>query len=475
MPIMLRTLLLEGIKEKMAEDFLRQLIAGTPFQNHLFLAGGYVRDEVLGLDPKDLDIVIDLPNGGIEFTIWAAKQAGNYKEGSNPIIFPTFGTSKWSLKGVVHKEVDLSSIDVECVMTRGEKYTAGSRKPSVNYSDLKTDVERRDATVNSLLKNVSTGEVIDLTGKGMQDIRTGVMRTPLDPNITFSDDPLRMLRFIRQATKYDWNIDSTSMEGIRKNAKKLQTISRERIRDELNKILVTGNPKRGFELLRDTGLLSYIASELQQMVGMGQNKHHSQDVFGHTLSVVQATNPDLVTRLMGLFHDVGKVVTRSETPTGVHFYGHEDAAGDIIEKVMMNLKYPREIIDAVKLGARNHMRLKQGGDDAVKLSDKSLRKFKIELGDQLEKVLDVIHADNVSHAGPSAMPNQIAKVRERLKTLDIQVKKPKLPISGNDLLAMGVPQGPMMGKILSAVTDKWYENPQISREEALNIARSMIV
>jgi tRNA nucleotidyltransferase (CCA-adding enzyme) len=132
------------------------------------------------------------------------------------------------------------------------------------------------------------------------------------------------------------------------------------------------------------------------------------------------------------------------------------------------------LIDAVKLGVKNHMRLKQGGDDAVRLSDKTLRKFKMELGDNLERLLDVIHADNTAHAGPSAMPNQIEKVRQRLKTLDVKVKKPNLPINGEDLKAIGFPQGKKIGEILSVITDKWFENPAITREEALAIAKSMI-
>lgn len=467
-------MIMEGIKEKTAEDFLKNLIYGTKFENHLFLAGGYVRDEILGLDPKDLDVVIDLPNGGIEFTIWAAKKTGNYKENSNPVIFPTYGTSKWVLTGIQHRGIDLSSIDVECVMTRGEKYTVGSRKPEVHYSDLKTDVERRDATVNSLLKNISTGEILDLTGRGKSDINRGIMRTPLNPDITFSDDPLRMLRFIRQSTKYGWEISEESLEGIRRNAKSLINISKERVRDEINKILLTKNPRKGFELLRDIGLLPYVAQEFQQAVGMTQNIHHKEDVFDHTLSVLQGTKPELVTRLMALFHDIGKVVTRSETPTGVHFYGHEDAGTDVAERIMQSLKYPTELIQAVKLGIKNHMRLKQGGDDAVKLSDKALRKFKLELGDQLEHVLNVIHADNTAHADASAMPNQIDNVRRRLDALDIQVTKPQLPINGNDLIQLGIPPGPKIGKILSAITDAWYENPKISKEEALQIAKSLV-
>jgi tRNA nucleotidyltransferase (CCA-adding enzyme) len=245
------------------------------------------------------------------------------------------------------------------------------------------------------------------------------------------------------------------------------------VRDEINKILVTSNPRKGFELLRDTGLLQYVSPEFQQAVGMTQNVHHKEDVFNHILTVLQNTQPELVRRLIALFHDIGKVATRSETPTGVHFYGHEDAGADMAEKIMISLKYPSELINAVKMGVKNHMRLKQGGDDAIKLSDKALRKFKIELGDNLEHVLDVIHADNIAHADASAMPNQINNIRRRLDTLDLQVKKPQLPINGNDLIQIGIPAGPKIGQILAAITDAWFDNPNISKEDAIQIAKQI--
>ena len=224
--------------------------------------------------------------------------------------------------------------------------------------------------------------------------------------------------------------------------------------------------------MNELGLLQYVAPEFQQMIGMTQNAHHEHDVFDHTMAVPAKTNPELVRRRIALFHDIGKLVTREVTPTGVHFIGHEMEGLAIAEKIMSDLKYPKIDIDAVKLGIEHHMKLKHGGEDAVKLSDKSLRKFKIAVGQYLEHILDVIHADNTAHASASAMPNQIAAVRKRLDTLDIkEVDKPVLPITGNDLIAIGIKPGPMIGKILSAVTDAWYENPSITKDQAMQIAR----
>jgi poly(A) polymerase len=474
--IKLKELLMnEASQDEAAIDFLKKMVQSGPFRGKVYLAGGAVRDMIRGEVPKDLDVVVtdNGKNGGMLFATWLAKQMGNYKPKSNPVLFPKFGTAKVVLTGH-HNGVDLDGFDVESVFARKEVYTPGSRKPEVFPGTIEDDAFRRDCTVNSMMLDLTTGRILDITGKGRSDIKSGTIRTTSNPDEIFGQDALRMFRAVRFATKYNWQLDPATIEGIKKNLDNLGNTSRERVRDELDKILQTGNPKRGFELLRDLGLLSHLAPEFQQMVGMTQNVHHNEDVFGHTLSVLQGTSPELVTRLIALFHDIGKVATRSETPTGVHFYGHEDVGAEVADRVMRDLKYPLELIQAVSMGVKNHMRLKQGGDDAVKLSDKALRRFKIELGDNLEKILDVIHADNTAHAGPSAMPNQIANVRKRLQNLSVTVKKPELPISGEDLKAMGIKQGPIFGKILSAITDKWFENPNITREEAIAIAKSMV-
>lgn len=466
--------LMEGANAKNIELFVKDIIQGTPWAGKVFAVGGFVRDEIMGKTPKDLDVVVDKPRGGIDFAVWFAKRLGIFKEGSNPVTFPRFGTAKLSLDGVVHNGVDFTGEDLEAVMPRSEQYNdLNSRKPDVKYTDLKGDAMRRDLTINAIYKDISSGQIYDPVG-GVQDIKNKVIRTPIDPDLIYTDDALRMFRVIRFATQYGWELTPEVISGIRRNLHRLGNTSKERIRDELNKILVTKDPVRGVRMLKDTGLLPYVSKELQQAVGMTQNIHHKDDVFDHTLEVLKNTKPELVQRLTALFHDIGKVVTRSETPTGVHFYGHEDAGVEIVDRVLRDLKYPTEIMDAVKSGVQNHMRLKHGGDDAVKLSDKSLRKFKIELGANLENLLDVIHADNIAHADASAMPNQIENVKQRLKALDVQVTKPNLPINGNDLLSMGFKKGPIFGKILSAVTDAWFENPNITREEAIAIAQNFV-
>lgn len=530
----IKQLIKEGVREKALEDFISKTIRGTEWEGKVFIAGGYVRDEFMGKDPKDLDLLVNAPNGGIEFAKWITKKIGAYRGndipippepqppaetsggvhggaspgedeessskanteyqiykrahndwekavtaieqksgGSNPVIFPRFGTAKFNLRGVVHNGIDLSEMDVEAVMPRKEQYTAGSRKPTVTGGELKDDVERRDFTVNSLLKDLSSGEILDLTGLGKADIKAGIVRTPLNPDKIFTDDPLRMLRAVRFAVKYDWKLPMFMLRGLKKNASQLTNISHERIRDELNKMLVTGYPSKAIKLMKVTGLLPFVIPELLPAVKMMQNKHHKADVFQHTLDVLGKTEPDLVQRLMGLFHDIGKTVTKTVEPEsgGVHFYGHEIEGEKMVEIIMSRLKYPRELIDAVKLGVRNHMRLKQAGDVGVKIKDKTLLKFRNEMGEQLENILNLMHADNIAHSEASSMPHQIEGIRKRLETLKNVPTKPKMPISGFDLQKLGLKPGPIFKEIIAVVTEAWYENPGLTKEEALEIAK----
>lgn len=522
---LLKKLILEGAKEKALEDFISKSIKGTPWEGKVFIAGGYVRDEFMGKDPKDLDILVNAPNGGIEFAKWITKKVGAYRgsdaqlppfpqinyqttsgqnpepateedwakvrawqdrvdqinasnAGSNPVIFHRFGTAKFNLRGVTHNGIDLSEMDVESVMPRKEQYATGSRKPLVGTGNLKDDVDRRDFTVNSLLKDLTTGEILDLTGMGKDDIKAGIIRTPLNPDKIFTDDPLRMLRAVRFAVKYNWKLPLFMIRGLKKNAPQLQNISQERIRDELNKMLVTNYPSKAIEILRITGLLKFTVPELIPLIKLQQNKWHKEDAFKHTLDVLGKTQPVLLQRLMALFHDIGKFATKTTTDTGIHFYGHEKEGADIAREVMRRLKYPSELVDAVVRGVQQHMRLKHGGPEASNVSDKTLREFIAELGGNLEDTLDLIHADNIAHSEEASMPNQIAKVRDRLRTLEVRKKvegqKENLPITGKDLMDMGVPQGPTIGRVKAVIKKAVLKHPNLSRDEAFKIAGKVI-
>jgi putative nucleotidyltransferase with HDIG domain len=457
--------------EKIVIDSMRKLIENTEWKNRIFLVGGAVRDEIMGNNPKDLDFVVNGDiNSGLNFSIWLAQKLNIYRKDSNPVVYPAYGTAKLSLN---NNNLKLPNIELEFVAPRKEEYTVGSRKPKVINGNLNDEVIRRDLTINSLMRNISTNELLDLTGKGLNDIKQGIIRTPADPKIIFKDDPLRMLRAIRFSVKYGFKVMPEVMENISKYAEWIETISKERVGEELNKILITKTPSKGIELLKDTGLLKYIIPELNATVGMEQNIHHTEDVFQHTMTVLDNTPPDLLTRLMALFHDIGKVKTRTVDPDGsVHFYGHEDTSGEMVKEIMSRLKYPNDMINAVALGVSSHMALKNGMDDASKLNDKTLRRFSVATGGHLQNILDLIHADNISHAEGSTMPNQVGVIRQRIEKLGAPVVKSdvKLPIDGNDIKqALGIKNSPLIGQVKKAVEDAWFENPQMTRDDAMKI------
>ena len=469
--IKLIDLLNEGITEQTALKLISDMIKRSPFKGRVFLAGGMVRDELLGLDPKDIDLVVIMDQGGIKFCEWLAKKLNIYKSGSNPVIFPKFGTAKVTLTGVIYNGVDLSKIDVEAVMPRTEKYTTGSRKPEVSYGTLKDDVERRDFTVNSLLKDLTTGEILDLTGMGKSDLQKGIVRTPLNPDVIFTDDPLRMLRAIRFTTKYGWKLPLFMIRSLKKNAAQLKNISSERIESELSKMLVTKNPAQAIRLLQITGLSIHIFPELDLLIGLKQNKYHKWNAVQHTLEVLKKVPPKLELRLAALFHDIGKPQTKSVIDGEIHFYEHEEVSSDIARDIMKRLRYPNEIINKVVFAIQSHMRLKGAGARGDIIADKALRKLQRDMGDHLEDVLELVNADNKSHADAYNMPDQVSNIRNRMKKLSIPKEKQVLPVNGNDIMNhLGIKKpGPIIGKLLSIVQDAVDENPKLKKQDALKM------
>lgn len=467
-----KQILSEGVVERAAVDYLSKSIKKSRFKGKVFIAGGYVRDEMLGFDPKDIDLVVELPNGGIDFATWICKENGVYKAGSNPVVFPKFGTAKFQLYGVVHKGQDLSDIEIECVMTRKETYsTDKGRKPDVSPGTLKDDVERRDFTVNSMLKDLTTGEIVDLTGMGKRDLKKGVIRTPLNPDVIFTEDPLRMLRAVRFTVKYNWKLPMFMIRSMKKNSNKLKNISQERVRDELSKMLVTKHPDKAIRLLQITGLNKYVAPELDVLVGMGQNKYHDKDVMKHTLAVLKGVPDSLEARLAALFHDIGKGQTRSVVDNTVHFYKHEEVSAELAKSIMKRLKFPNDIINKVVVAVQSHMRTKAAGPEGD-MSDKALRKLSRALGDNLELTLQVIDADNRAHHPDYNMPNQVANIRKRLEKLKPVTSAPKLPINGKDIMReLGIKGGPWIGKLLALVQDEHDGDPTLSRERAIELVR----
>ena len=448
--------------------YIASLIKGTKFENNVFVVGGYVRDQLIERPSKDIDLVVSLNEGGIRLAQFLVDATGSRTE-NNPVIYPRFGTAKFYIKGF--------DDEIEAVMTRSETYTKGSRKPMVNYGSLVDDATRRDLTINTLYRNVSDGELIDPTGKAIQDIENKCIRTPLDPNQTFKDDPLRMMRVIRFACKFDWMVTPDTSNAIVKNSKLIKSISVERFSDEFKKILCTDNAHIGLTDLYHSNLLSHMIPELEQLAFIPQNEYHEDLVFDHTLKVVEKTKPDLITRLGALFHDIGKEKTFDDTNDNITFHGHESVGADISMDILKRLAFSNDIVDRVARIVRMHMRLKQAGSNGDKITNKGLRKFVRDAGDDIERILDVIHADNMSHHPDHCMPNQIPEILNRIKNLKSVSSSQhiKLPVTGEDVMEeLQIKPSKLVGDVLREVEEHVFENPYLTRQQALEIIRKFL-
>jgi tRNA nucleotidyltransferase/poly(A) polymerase len=426
----LRDLLTEADRDKAALDFLSNLVKSGPFKNRVFLAGGAPRDMQLGTDPKDLDVVVKGGiTAGMDFAVWAAKEIGNYKEGSNPVVFPTYGTAKFTLQGVTHMGHDLSDVDVEAVAPRKEKYTPGSRKPEVSAGEMEDDVKRRDFTVNGLLHDLTTGETLDLTGMGKQDIQNGLVRTPLDPDIIFGEDPLRMLRAARFTAKYNWKLPMFMIRSIKKNASQLTTISKERIHDETNKMLLTNYPFKAFRLMQLLGLMKYVFPSLV-----------NSDLAQMKLST--KLKPDLNLRLISAMVDVPPSRVQSE---------------------MSSLRYSSDKIREVVMVVTALPDFKKNSSD---LSDEVLRTYHDKLPDYFYTLLD--------YAAVYLPEVNVQQIRSRYDEVGSEMEQNPLPFGGKDLIDMGIKPGPNYKKILDIVKKLYLQNPRTPKDIYLSVVKQQL-
>lgn len=424
-------------------ECLRDIIYGTEWENHVYGVGGCVRDLLMEHPIKDIDLVIDLPDGGINFANWV-KEHG-YTNGS-VVTYPTYGTAMFRL-------AKYPDIELECVQTRGEQYhDKNSRNPEVVFANIEDDAFRRDLTINALYLSVSTGQIIDVTKMGEDDIKNHVIRTTnSNPDVVFIDDPLRIMRVCRFSCRYSWKIEKETYMSMMRNVDRLEIITKERIQDELLKILCCDNPVMGLEELEDIGALKYIIPELQETVGMTQNKYHFGDVWEHTLKVVDNVKEMVKTNTLfpkngythqvlmvaALLHDIGKINTRTEKDGNVHFIYHELESEKLAIKILKRLKFSNDFIDDVAFAVKEHMRFKSFGDNTP--TDKALRKFQYACKtlSRFELCLILIHADNMAHAEKYCLPNQYDKIMKRSFDMIGEGEAMfgyKLPIDGNDIM-----------------------------------------
>lgn len=426
--------------------------------HHLYMVGGIVRDLVLGRTLNgDIDLTTDaLPDESAAVVRGWADAV--WDQGAR---FGTVGLKK-------------GEVIFEVTTHRAEAYVPDSRKPEVSFAhDIEADLSRRDFTVNAMALRV-TGEVdeapelIDPFG-GVTDLASGVLRTPLAPVESFSDDPLRMLRAARFLAGYGLAPEPELVAAVEQLVGRLEIVSAERVRDELCKLMVVDEPSAGLWFLVDTGIADILLPELTAMRVEQDPIHRHKDVLAHTVAVVAKTSPDLVVRMAALLHDIGKPKTRSFGPKGVSFHHHEVVGARMARDRLKALRFPNEQIDAISQLVYLHLRFHGYGDEVW--SDAAVRRYVRDAGPLLDRLNELTRCDCTTRnerkakalsARMDALEERIVELRERE---ELEAIRPDLD-GGAVMRHLGITPGPVIGEALAMLLEARLEEGPLGEEDA---------
>ncbi len=439
-----------NLSEHINNHFFKLITKASRALNYeSFVIGGYVRDILLKRPSNDIDVVT--VGSGIEL---ARKTASLISEKKEVKFYGRFGTAMIRLKDK----------EIEFVGARKESYDPSSRKPTVENGSIEDDQNRRDFTINALaisLNDNNFGELID-PFNGIKDLEDKIIRTPLDPDITYSDDPLRMMRAIRFATQLHFNIETESFNAIKRNAERIRIISMERINEEMNKILLSPKPSIGFKLLDASGLLKIIFPQLSALKGVDvQDGRAHKDNFYHTMEVldnVAEAGGDLWLRWAALLHDIAKPLTKKyDKDIGWSFHGHEIKGAKMTPKIFAALKLPlNEKMKYVQKLISLHLRPIVLAQDEV--TDSAVRRLLFDAGDDIDDLMILCDADITSknEEKKAKYHNNFQLVRKKLKELEEKdhLRNWQPPVNGDIIMTtFGIDEGRNVGIIKNAIRE----------------------
>lgn len=418
---------------------------------HLYLVGGSVRDLYLGRVSPDLDFATDAtPDETL--TLLEPFTRTTWEQGR---AFGTIGA-------------EVGGVRVEITTFRTERYRRASRHPEVSFApDIRSDLSRRDFTINAMAVSLPQKELVDPFG-GLADIKARIIKCPGDPEASFTDDPLRVLRAFRFVAQLGFDIDARTLAAVERLADELRHISAERIRDEFSKLLVSEQPGTALELATASGVIGVFLPELPALKLEQDPVHRHKDVFHHTLAVVERTEPDLILRLAALLHDIGKPRTRKIGPDGVSFHHHEIEGAHMARLRLRELRYPNEVVDTVTEIIKLHHRF-----HTYKLgwSDSAVRRYVRDAGPVLGPLNRLVRADcttrNTTKARRLAL--RMDELEERISELaareELQQVRPDL--DGVQIMAfLGVDAGPVVGRAREFLLEERLEHGSLDEDAA---------